>query len=131
MQQDRSISALPQGIALGPGLDRAPAEAIFVQGKEAVIFALLEMAKQLAETQKAASATPSTPSGMIPVYEKPAVSSRKKRPGRANGHPGSGRARPERVDRCEEHRLPCCPHCQGRLKRLSDVRVRYVEDIPE
>lgn len=131
MRKDKTITALPKGISLGPGLDRAQAEAIFARGKEAVIFALLEMAKRLAEPRKPASATPSTPSGMIPVYEKPAVSSRKKRPGRKKGHPGSGRARPERIDRREEHRLPCCPHCQGRLKRLSDVHVRYVEDIPE
>lgn len=130
MRKDKANFALPKGISLGPGLDRAQAEAIFARGKEAVIFALLEMAKRLAETRKPA-ATPSTPSGMIPVYEKPTVSSRKKRPGRKNGHPGSGRARPERIDRHEEHRLPCCPHCQGRLKRLNDVHVRYVEDIPE
>jgi len=131
MQKDMAISALPKGISLGPSLDRAQAEAIFTRGKEAVIFALLEMAKQLAEARNPASATPSTPSGMIPVYEKPAISSRNKRPGRKKGHPGSGRKRPERIDHYEEHQLPCCPHCQGRLKRLGETRTRYVEDIPE
>src|SRR3989304_4049621 len=132
MQKDMTISVLPKGISLGAALDRAQAEAIFARGREAVIFALLEMAKELAEARNPASVTtPSTPSGMIPVYEKPAISSRKKRPGRKKGHPGSGRKRPERIDHCEEHQLPCCPHCQGRLKRLGETHIRYVEDIPE
>ena len=126
-----TISALPKGISLGPSLDRAQAKTIYARGEEAVIFALLEMAKQLAEARNQASATPSTPSGMIPVYEKPAVSRRSKRPGRKNGHPGSGRKRPEWIDHREEHRLPCCPHCQGRLKRMQETHTRYVEDIPE
>ena len=126
-----AVSVLPKGISLGPTLDRVQAEAIYARGKEAVIFTILELAKQLAEARNPASATPSTPSGMVPVYEKPAVSRRNKRPGRKNGHPGSGRKRPERIDRREEHRLPCCPHCQGRLKRTQETHTRYVEDIPE
>ena len=125
-----TVSVLPKGISLGPTLDRVQAEAIYARGKEAVIFTILELAKQLAEARNPAS-TPSTPSGMVPVYEKPAVSRRNKRPGRKNGHPGSGRKRPERIDRREEHRLPCCPHCQGRLKRTQETHTRYVEDIPE
>jgi transposase len=130
MQKDMTISMLPKGISLGPSLDRAQAKAIYARGEEAVIFALLELAKQLAGARNP-SITPSTPSGMIAIYEKPAVSSRKKRPGRKKGHPGSGRKRPERIDRREEHQLPCCPHCQGRLKRLGETYVRYVEDIPQ
>lgn len=126
-----TVSVLPQGISLGPALDRMQAEAIYARGKEAVIFTILELAKQLADARNPASTTPSTPSGMIPVYEKPAVSGRNKRPGRKNGHAGSGRKRPERIDHREEHRLPCCPHCQGRLKRMQETHTRYVEDIPE
>jgi transposase len=131
MGKDMTISVLPKGISLGSTLNRVQAEAIYARGKEAVIFAILELAKQLAEARNPASTTPSTPSGMVPVYEKPAVSRRNKRPGRKNGHPGSGRKRPERIDRREEHRLPCCPHCQGRLKRMKETHTRYVEDIPE
>jgi len=130
MKKEMAISVLPKGISLGPGLDRAQAEAIYALGAEAVIFVLLELAKQLAEARNP-SVTPSTPSGMIPVYQKPPVSSRKKHPGRKNGHPGSGRKRPERIDRREEHQLPCCPHCQGRLKQLGETYTRYVEDIPQ
>jgi transposase len=131
MQKDMAVSVLPKGISLGPNLDRVQAEAIYARGKEAVIFTILELAKQLAEARNPESTMPSTPSGMVPVYEKPAVSRRNKRPGRKNGHAGSGRKRPERIDHRKEHRLPCCPHCQGRLKRMQETHTRYVEDIPE
>ena len=39
MQKDMAFSALPKGISLGPSLDRAQAEANFLRGKEAVVFA--------------------------------------------------------------------------------------------
>ena len=106
------------------------AEAIFEHGRGAVVFALLELTKQLAEA-RGPQATPSTPSGMIPVYEKPPAKSRKKRPGAKDGHPGSRRRVPDRIDRRETHTLPCCPDCGGRLKRTGDTRTRYVEDIPQ
>ena len=61
-------------------LSEDQAGAIFEQGRDAVVFALLELSKQLAEA-RGPQATPSTPSGMIPVYEKPPAKSRKKRPG--------------------------------------------------
>ena len=38
---------------------------------------------------------------------------------------------PARIDRKREHRLPCCPDCQGRLKRCASMRPRFIEDIPE
>jgi transposase len=118
--------------ALGPTLTAEQAEAIYAQGKEAVIFALLELAKQLADQQsRRAVPAPSTPSGMIPPYQKPAVSGRKKRPGRQAGHPGERRAAPERVDRRVEHRLERCPQCQGRLTRCDHTRTRYIEDMPD
>jgi transposase len=68
---------------------------------------------------------------MIPVYEKPPAKSRKKRPGAKKGHPGSRRRLPDRIDRRETHKLPCCPDCGGPLKRTGDTRTRYTEDIPE
>ncbi len=111
-------------------LTEEQAKAIFEQGRDAVVFALLELSKQLAEA-RGPQATPSTPSGMIPVYEKPPAKSRKKQPGAKDGHPGSRRRVPDRIDRRETHKLPCCPDCGGRLKRTGDTRTRYVEDIPE
>ncbi len=109
------------------------AETIFELGREAVVFALLELTKQLAEAQGKGdpSMTPSTPSGMVPVYKKPPARSRKKQPGAKKGHPGSRRRMPEWIDREETHQLPCCPQCGGRLKRTGDSRQRYIEDIPD
>ena len=78
------------------GLTEEQAEAIFEQGREAVVFALLELTKQLGEQKAAALAesheTPATPSGMKPPYQKSNKSrGRKKKPGRKKGHPGSRR----------------------------------------
>jgi len=116
-------------------LTEEQARAIFAQGEEAVVFALLELTKQLAE-QKADAAgtsheTPATPSGMKPPYQKPPVKARKKRLGAKKGHPGSRRKAPEQIDWEAEHKLPRCPDCGGRLKRTGDTRTRYTEDIPE
>jgi transposase len=115
-------------------LTEAQARSLFRQGEEAVVFALLELTKRLAEAQDKTGppATPSTPSGMIPVYEKPPAKRRgKKRPGAKAGHPGSRRAVPERIDWQVEHRADCCPDCGARLQRCAETRVRYTEDIPE
>jgi transposase len=116
-------------------LSQRQAEAIYAQGKEAVVFALLELTKQLAEAQGKSgdsSRTASTPSGMIPVYEKPPAERRgKQRPGAKQGHPGSRRQAPARIDWQREHRADCCPDCGGRLKRCDESRTRYTEDIPD
>jgi len=114
---------------LGATLTEAQARAIFRQGEEAVVFALLTLAKRVAE-QRDAPLDPSRPSGMIPPYEKPTHAARRHRPGREEGHPGSWRRRPDRIDRRCAHRLPRCPHCAGRLIRCQATRTRYIEDIP-
>jgi transposase len=118
-------------VSLGPQLTREDAAAIFAQGKEAVIFALLELAKQLDSQRGVAGISPSTPSGMVPVYEKPPVKTRSKRPGRKPGHPGVRRPPPARIDERKEHRAEVCPDCRGKLTRCSETRTRYTEDIPE
>ena len=59
--------------------DEKIAVAIFDQGKEAVVFALLQLAKELAESKSPDN--PATPSGMIPVYKKPPSKKRKRKPG--------------------------------------------------
>ena len=120
--------SLTLDIPLGPTLSVEQAEVIYARGKEAVIFALLELAKQLAE-QRGSSA--STPSGMVPTYQKPPAPKRRKTPGREAGHEGSRRAKPERIDERKEHALECCPCCQGPVRRTNRVpRRRLVEDIP-
>jgi len=121
--------------ALGPQLTAEAARAIFEQGEEAVIFAMLELAKGWARAEgKCASInSPATPSGMKPVHQKPAAKNKGKKgkkPGRKPGHPGSRRKRPDRVDERKEHRAECCPHCLGALQRCNQTRTRYTEDIP-
>ena len=117
------------------GLTEEQAEAIFEQGREAVVFALLEQSKQLAEQRTKAAAesheTPATPSGMKPPYSKPPGKSRKRRPGAKKGHAGSRRKAPDRVDWQKEHRADRCPDCGGKLKRCEETRTRYTEDIPD
>lgn len=123
-----------QQIPVGPDLTREQAEAIYAQGQAAVIYAILELAQRLAEAQAKLnpSAKPSTPSGMVPTYEKPPASNRgKKRPGAKNGHAGRRRKPPKRIDRHETHRAEVCPDCQGELQRCDDLtRERVIEDIP-
>ena len=119
---------------LGPQLTAEEAEQIFNQGKEAVIFALLRLAKMVPEQQRHVPSTqspsPSTPSAMIAPHLKPTVRRRRKKPGRKRGHLGVRRPAPERIDRREEHRAESCPFCGGDLQLCQETRTRYVEDIP-
>jgi len=138
-------------------MDRREAEKIFASGKEATILALLELAAQSKalltknetlltentqllqrldqlEAKDSSKPSPSTPSGMIPPYEKPSASKRRrKQPGRKKGHPGARRAKipPEAINQTREHTLQECPHCQGPVRLLEETRERFTEDIPE
>jgi len=119
-------------LPLGAGLTQRQAEAIYAQGKEAVVFALLKQSQMLAAKHHlpaAVAADPSTPSAQKPVFTKD-TSKRGKRPGRKKGHAGVCRGRPERIDRTVEHRASCCPDCGSPLKQCSQSRDRYVEDVP-
>lgn len=128
MTTDRTLDFL-----LGPNLTAEEAEAIFSQGKEAVVFALLELAAQLRRSQGqcASVSSPATPSGMKPIHQKANVPKRRKKPGQKARHKGHRRPLPEEIHEHKEHRAPCCPHCQGRLVRCGQSRSRYTEDIPE
>lgn len=124
------------GIALGPELTKEQAEAIYAMGKDAVTFALLTQAKLAAEQTVSSKARrhsedPSCPSSQKPVYEKANTRGKKKKPGRPKGSQGTRRPRPGRVDRTQECRAELCPHCGGPLNQCSDIRHRYIEDIPE
>jgi len=117
--------------ALRGQLDQAAAERLHAFGPEAVGIAILAASKRIAELQATAKPTPSTPSGMIPVYAKANVSKRRKKPGARPGHAGARRATPRRIDHRQTHRLKCCPHCRGKLQRCHRRRTRIIEDIPE
>ena len=114
-------------------LTREQAEAIYAQGPEVTIFVLMALSERIAKQEKAPpSVTPSTPSGMVPVYEKPAVSKRAKTPGAKPGHPGASRKPPPEITHREEHPpLEVCPVCGTPLPPLSERRFRLIEDIPE
>jgi transposase len=116
---------------LGPRLTAEQASLIFQQGQEAVVFALLCLAKQLAERQAAATTPdPSTPSGQTPPYAKPPANRRAKPKGAKPGHLGSRRPTPPRIDAREDHSLTACPKCHGPVKPCRSSRTRIIEDIP-
>ena len=120
-------------VPLGPQLTADEARAIFAQGEEAVVFAMLELAQgwKRATGECASASSPARPSGMTPIHQKPATDKKRaKKPGRKAGHPGSRRRTPIRIDERKTHRAECCPHCHGALKRCNQTRTRHTEDIP-
>jgi transposase len=100
-------------------------------GPEAVMLFALAMAERFARLQAASAPSPATPSGMMPIHEKPATSKRRKQPGARKGHPGSRRKTPEKIDVRVEHRLEACPCCGGPVQRCNRTRTRIIEDIPQ
>ena len=133
------VAALQNGT-----FDEAAAQQLYQLGPHAVTLALLAAARRIAEQDAqlarlagqglaAGGVSPSTPSGMRPVYTKPnaARGRRRKRPGAKAGHPGHRRPAPARIDDHREHRLKVCPCCGGPLQRCQRARTRIIEDLPE
>src|SRR6266446_6746106 len=115
-------------IPLGPALTEEQARDIFAAGEEAVVFALLRLAKLAAEAKPANPASdsnsPAAPSGMKPTHLKPNAShkgKKRKKPGRKKGHAGARRGKPARTDAREEHRADGCPDCGGPLNRCQET----------
>ena len=101
---------------------------------EAAIVALWEKAEhweRLQVSSKDTSVTPTTPSGMTPVYLKPSPSRRSKKPARKLGHTGACRPPPQRIDSTCEHRLKTCPHCGTAVDKAIREHTRLIEDIPK
>ena len=117
---------------LGPRLTEEQARLIYEQGADAVVFALLSLAKQLAEKQAVVSTTPdpAAPSGQTPPYVKPTTKGRAKPKGAKPGHLGHRRPTPPRIDRREEHTLSAWPKCHGPVRAGRSSRTRIIEDIP-
>ena len=116
-------------------LAEADAQRLYALGPEAVTLVLLATTQRLAQLRQTEptppAIDPATPSGQVPIYTKATASKRRKRPGAKPGHPGARRPRPEKIDERQDHRLPRCPHCDGKLQRSSRSRTRVIEDIPE
>lgn len=109
-------------------LSEDQADALAAAGPEAVRLALLAANARIARLQP----SPATPSGMVPVYQKPAVKKRRgKRPGAKAGHEGRRRKTPAKIDARVERRLEVCPCCGGPLQRCRRTRTRIIEDIPQ
>ncbi len=117
---------------LGPQMTAEQARAVYDAGPDAVIFALLTLARQmaLAPASPPAGPDPSCPSGQTPPYAKPTRKGRRRKPGGQPGHRGRRRERPEPTD-FVEHTLDECPDCHGPVTRLPAKRTRLIEDIPE
>lgn len=116
---------------LGPELTAEQARGIYAAGPEAVVFALLTMARSAALSASPAQAVdPACPSGQTPPYKKPNQKRRGKRSGAKPGHPGHRRASPE-PNAFTTHTLEACPHCHGPVAPLPTSRTRIIEDIPE
>jgi hypothetical protein len=102
-------------LVLGPHLTAEQAESIIAQGHDAGLFALLTLAKRLADQQAAppTAVDPSTPSGQTPPYKKPAAKGRvKRRPCQATPAVG-GHSRRESTVARNIHSRPA-PSATGR-----------------
>ena len=69
------LELLSLGTALPEEKARSLAKKLLAEGEEAVTFLLLEIAMRVKETKP----SPSTPSGMIPPYEKESPKTNKKK----------------------------------------------------
>jgi len=98
-------------------------------GPEAAIFVMLELSARLAGQH---AASPSTPSGMVPPYEKPTTPKRRKKPGAKPGHPGRCRPAPPEITHRREHSpLAQCPRCGSAVGALLERRFRLIEEVAE
>jgi transposase len=131
------IAAVLEGKATEP-----QASQLYAMGPEAVALLVLATTRRIAEQDTriaelqgrlngSTPTDPATPSGQRPIYTKPAVRTRRGKPGAKLGHKGTRRPKPDRVDRREEHRLERCPDCGGELQRCRRTRTRIIEDILE
>jgi transposase len=112
-------------------LTSAQAEAALPRDRAAVIFLLLQLSTTLATPTGTPAGGAHQPSGSTPPYAKPTAPTRRKKRGARHGHPGVARPRPDAIDHHQNHQLPACPNCGGRLTRTGRTRTRIVEDIPD
>ena len=137
-EKAKSVGAIIDAAVRGK-LSRAQALRLCKDNPEVITLALLAAAKRIAEQDaritelegNGQQPSPSTLSGMVPLYTKPNTPKRRKKPGAKSGHQGVRRERPVRIDQHKTHRLTCCPHCRGKLQRCERSRTRIIEDLPE
>ena len=111
------------------GLDRDLIKLAFLAAVQRIAEQDARIAELTAKIQGPPKVDPATPSGQRPLYAKPTARKRKGKPGAKVGHAGARRAKPQRIDQYQEHRLECCPGCGGPLHRCKRTRTRTIEDI--
>jgi transposase len=117
-------------------MNRAQALAILQLPREQAVSAIIALGEKAErwehlQAQGAPSTiSPTTPSGMQPVYLKPSAKRRAKTPGRTAGHPGAHRPAPAHIDEFIEHALTHCPHCDSQVGPSIRQHTRYIEEIP-
>lgn len=112
-------------------MTRDEALAILNLKREEAVVIILALAEKAEKYDRLlGQVSPTTPSGMTPVYLKAPHKKRKKPPGRGKGHPGVARQRPTRIDQYQEHTLDHCPDCRTHLGKSLDTYQRYIEDLP-
>ncbi len=136
----KSVSALVEAAVHGD-LSSAQLLRLCKDNPEVITLALLAAGRRIGEQDKRIAvlqgqaqeqpASPSTPSGMQPIYTKPNTGRRRKKSGAKEGHPGHRRQTPTRIDKRKTLRLKRCPCCGGVLQRCQRTRTRTTEDIPD
>ncbi len=126
-----STGTIPLKFDLSGPLSQEQAEAIYAQGKEAVIFALMALSAQVSPGKISSNGEPHRPSGMIPPYEKPNQKKKRKKPGAQKGHKGFRRTPPQINHRENHPPLKHCPECGSTLRPPAEHRTRVIEDIAE
>ncbi|HSW38268.1 MAG TPA: IS66 family transposase [Acidobacteriota bacterium] len=113
-------------------MTRDEALAILDMERQQAVEVILFLAQKAERYDKEhPDASPTTPSGMIPIYLKPVRGKRRRAPGRKEGHPGLSRQVPQKIDHHEEHTLRGCPICQTPVGKPIKTYCRIIEDIPE
>jgi hypothetical protein len=114
---------------IGPGFLESDSRAIVELGSEASIFAILTLAKRVAELSGlVGNADPFIPSGQMAAFLKPRAKGRRKKPGAQPGHAGSLRETPI-SDKTVTHSLERCPDCSANVSRCNSSRCLIIEDI--
>ena len=113
-------------------MTRDEALAILSLPTEEAIASILLLAEKAEKYDKqCATLSCTTPSGMKPVYSKPAGKKRAQKSGRKKGHVGSCRAKPEKIDTYRNHTIQECPDCNNPLGQPIKTYQRFTEEIPE
>ena len=108
-----------------PGLTEKEIEELLELGPESVAWVLMELSARLGIRK----GNGNTPSGQIPVYEKPNKRASAGKVGAKDGHKGTRRTPPDRIDEVKEHTLEVCPYCSEALGESFEVRKRVTGDI--